>query len=789
MMTSNPKVLTLDELRCQGGEGKILVVPVYQRNFAWTKSEIAQLISDIFNFYEKSKSNETKGDYYLGTLILSKKDGDKFEIIDGQQRLIALYLICLELGIKPLALLEFEAREKSTKTLKEWRDRNVGIENEDYDQALLEGRDNVKRSLEEIVPFFSEESDKAEFNRFIEFTFNHVKVVEYVVPHDTDLNHYFEVMNSRGVQLEQSEILKARLLNTIKTPAKSGNTDCDTRAFNLIWNASSRMDRYVQCNAFSLMEPCLGIKDSSVKNDVLTAIFGKNCGRFEKTDFNKIADLFKNENAEPSVESNNDPSNEETKSKYREIIAILSRVEDHLGNANDEVFEQFVPIIDFPNFLLHVLKLTVLEELEGIDDNSFPLSEKEFENKDSILRLFKDYGDSLHNYKTKDDFIRSVIARFSLDDKLLIKQFERYVDDCAFVKKFLFNLLKSRFCLDNFIVHRNSSKSDFDEENAWFVQTCLKKSESFKYVDFCSQYDDNKEIQSELVNLLSMFQVTYPQKSGKNFLFYCLLFLTNPKFFLGSACSKDKFPLQYRDFLLDLASCYLHAVYLNEAVLYDTIPKPVSFDDMVLFEKRTNFQIHWHCDNPMPCSVIDKFFGSEKKGVSRISAFILNYLDFLIWRKATQIHDDFTNREDRSEHYKNVFGCDLSKFEFSVKHFSFSQERNTLEHFLAQNDESLKDASYVDKVKEGIFCLGNLALIGSRMNSKGNNRNIQNKLDIYLDADKQKFANSGVASLKLGIMMLLSMQNMQDRKWTKDQIHTHQRKMLELLFPESKHLH
>lgn len=781
MMMNNPKVLMLDDLLCQGGEGKVLVVPVYQRNFAWSKSEIGQLISDIFNFYIKSKTNETKGEYYLGTLILSKRDINEFEIIDGQQRLIALYLICLELGIKPLALLEFEAREKSTKTLKAWRDRNFRIENEDYDQAILEGRNNVKRSLEEIVPFFSEKTNTEELSKFIEFTFKHVKVVEYVVPQDTDLNHYFEVMNSRGVQLEQSEILKARLLNTIKAPSKSRNTNGDTKAFNFIWNASSRMDRYVQCNAFSLMKPCLGINDRSEKYSVLKAIFGATCDRFEKANFNEIADLFENENAEPSVESNNEPSNKETKSKYSEIDAILSGGEDHPGNANEEEIGQFVPIIDFPNFLLHVLKLTVLEELEGIDDNAFPLSEKEFENKDSILRFFKDYGFPLDNHKTKDDFIRSVMAQLTFDDKLLIKQFECYVDDCTFVKKFLFNLLKSRFCLDNFIVHRNSSKSDFDEENAWFIQTCSKDPASYKfdYADLCSQCDDNKQIQSELVNLLSMFQVTYPQKSGKNFLFYCLLFLTDPKFFLGSACLKDISPLQYRDFLLDLASCYLYDVYLNETVLYDTIPKPNSFDDMVLFEKRTNFQNHRQNKNLIPCSVIEKFFGSENKGISRMSAFILNYLDFLIWSNATQIHDDFANRDERSEHYKNAFGCDLSNFEFSVKHFSFSQERNTLEHFLAQNDENLKEASYEDKVREGIFCLGNVALIGSRMNSKGNNRNIQNKLDIYLDANKQKFASSGVASLKLGIMMLVSMQK---HMWTKDQILAHQRKMLELLF-------
>ena len=38
-----------------------------------------------------------------------------------------------------------------------------------------------------------------------------VRLLRVEVPHDTDLNHYFEIMNSRGEQLEKHEIIKAHV--------------------------------------------------------------------------------------------------------------------------------------------------------------------------------------------------------------------------------------------------------------------------------------------------------------------------------------------------------------------------------------------------------------------------------------------------------------------------------------------------------------------------------------------------------------------------------------------------
>ena len=67
------------------------VIPIYQRNFAWRKNEISQLIMDISDYANENKYKQAC--YYIGTLIVDRKDNGSLEIIDGQQRLTTLYIL------------------------------------------------------------------------------------------------------------------------------------------------------------------------------------------------------------------------------------------------------------------------------------------------------------------------------------------------------------------------------------------------------------------------------------------------------------------------------------------------------------------------------------------------------------------------------------------------------------------------------------------------------------------------------------------------------------------------
>src|SRR5438093_55726 len=60
-----------------------LKVPLNQRDYAWTKDEVNDLIQD----FQRSISGLAKNHYFLGTMVTIPKEKDVLEVVDGQQRL------------------------------------------------------------------------------------------------------------------------------------------------------------------------------------------------------------------------------------------------------------------------------------------------------------------------------------------------------------------------------------------------------------------------------------------------------------------------------------------------------------------------------------------------------------------------------------------------------------------------------------------------------------------------------------------------------------------------------
>jgi uncharacterized protein with ParB-like and HNH nuclease domain len=80
------KSLTLKELFKEK-----LVIPEYQRPYVWTKTEIEKL---LFQFSEHINREGEKPNFYLGSIVLHK-NGDEYNIIDGQQRITTMQILQL----------------------------------------------------------------------------------------------------------------------------------------------------------------------------------------------------------------------------------------------------------------------------------------------------------------------------------------------------------------------------------------------------------------------------------------------------------------------------------------------------------------------------------------------------------------------------------------------------------------------------------------------------------------------------------------------------------------------
>lgn len=186
---------------------KKFIIPIYQRNYAWTDIEINQFIDDI-NF----SKNEN---YHIGSLVLFDKENNLFEVVDGQQRLITIALILYALNEQSLNL-EFEARDENNKILKQLSGNDLNtIKNSDNELIYAYFR--------YIIPKLKEIEDLSQLKNLSVFTSKLKEAVilnENILPPDVNLHHYFERMNSRGKQLELHSVLRAKLLKNIEVIGK-----------------------------------------------------------------------------------------------------------------------------------------------------------------------------------------------------------------------------------------------------------------------------------------------------------------------------------------------------------------------------------------------------------------------------------------------------------------------------------------------------------------------------------------------------------------------------------------
>lgn len=303
------------------------LVPIYQRNYAWSEIQIVQLIEDIESSIDGSNKN-----YFLGNLIVNQTDNNVYEVIDGQQRLTTLYLIEKYLGVVfAKEALRFEAREKSNRTLSYVSDNSNPVLIEELSST------EILNGFQIIDSYFkTQDIDKSRFVRKLERVF----LIQVQVPQNIDLNHYFEIMNTRGEQLELHEIAKAKLLEVLEN-------DHDRNTAALIWEKCSNMNSYVQMNF-----------DVDARSSIFT---------------DHWSSLRQSINAFDSIKNKIPTRNALTDKKTLLDILDEKRMLKNSTSLSEDENERFESTISFPNFLLQVnAAMRKLEEEDAsLDDKHF----------------------------------------------------------------------------------------------------------------------------------------------------------------------------------------------------------------------------------------------------------------------------------------------------------------------------------------------------------------------------------------------------------------------------------
>lgn len=355
----NTKILTIKKVI----EQQILfTIPSYQRPYVWGNHEVNKLVEDVRLAVEENPEQ----DYFIGTTLSSLNDG-RYELVDGQQRTTTLILLAIALkellikhDITKLLMtdkprLDFPIRDNVNQLL---ADRS-GLEQ----SSLIHRDDAYSQGIEsgiEICKGLIQKLENNEREVFLDYLYTKVCWVNNVLPFGADLNKIFRTANFSGIQLEQHEILKARLL------AKVDGVD-NKKVFAAIWEACQKMDEYFVKNVRDVfIKPLPSKIEEYGKYDADFFQFKSNEAIQQEY---KQADLF-SILTHSLIDSDNDNSAEKVQKSNLEL--------------EDTEQNNISSIISFSQLLLHAYRIF----LQGNGQKDI-----HFLNEEKLNEIFKDLTD------------------------------------------------------------------------------------------------------------------------------------------------------------------------------------------------------------------------------------------------------------------------------------------------------------------------------------------------------------------------------------------------------------
>ncbi len=171
-----------------------LSIPEYQRPYKWTARNAIQLLDDVME-----AKNNNKEVYRVGTLILHEDEEGRYNIVDGQQRVITFSLLLY-------ALYELEKPESR---------RTIGFLN----QSVFDNQYN-RHNIPNNLNAFRRRIDKGgsteenydhirDMKRLRDFVENRCELIVVITEDISEAFQFFDSQNARGRALYPHDLLKA----------------------------------------------------------------------------------------------------------------------------------------------------------------------------------------------------------------------------------------------------------------------------------------------------------------------------------------------------------------------------------------------------------------------------------------------------------------------------------------------------------------------------------------------------------------------------------------------------
>lgn len=208
-------------------ENKTYIIPPYQRPYSWNDEHAIRLIQDIYDSFDSNIK-----EYFIGSLIcINKGIDDIYEVVDGQQRLTTLSLIMTKIRDLVSEQKVKDDLQKRVMPIDAYDENNIPKprlkvrkkEEDLYVNYILQGKEDCKP----INPTYTENLFIQNFsaiedylmdnlrNRlpaFAKYILNNVFIIFVQTNNFTSSYRMFNVLNTRGLSLQQSDLVKNRLL-------------------------------------------------------------------------------------------------------------------------------------------------------------------------------------------------------------------------------------------------------------------------------------------------------------------------------------------------------------------------------------------------------------------------------------------------------------------------------------------------------------------------------------------------------------------------------------------------
>jgi len=218
----------------------VFTIPLYQRPYSWTTEESEEMLQDLLRAMEGSEETiDELSPYFLGSIVLIKSDEPDAQVIDGQQRLTTLTMLLSALR----SLIKSDYAEGLTSFLCEKGNIVTGTptryrltlrkQDANFFKTYIQDKNGIEelKKLQELpsesqhnirdntLNFINKLNDLSEDQliKLAQFMMSRCFMIVVAVS-TTDLDsayRIFSVLNSRGLNLSYSDILKAEFINSM----------------------------------------------------------------------------------------------------------------------------------------------------------------------------------------------------------------------------------------------------------------------------------------------------------------------------------------------------------------------------------------------------------------------------------------------------------------------------------------------------------------------------------------------------------------------------------------------